>query len=322
MAQLKAEKKFTLYYFPTSYSSQKVLLAFFEKELAFTPRLVSLFSGQHNQPWYVKLNPEGAHVPVLRDETTDTTVTDPASIMEYVDEASENGERLFPDESSELGKQVRQLCKRLDMIEMDVITYGIIYHPHLSGAGCQISGAVQRSMRENFANRLSYLTELAAAHPALRDSYLTKSQIAAQKFDIITDEAKVKGHLEALKRTLKDIEQQLKELKEKNGDVADELWLFGPMFTAADIHLTVLLNRLALLGMDKEYFSQSLCPHIDSYFSQVKKRPTYVRLEKDISTLKLTLVWENLKAWSPYLAGAAGLGLAAGGAYLIYQKSK
>ncbi|XP_062608864.1 ganglioside-induced differentiation-associated protein 1-like [Saccostrea cucullata] len=322
MAQLKAEKKFTLYYFPTSYSSQKVLLAFFEKELTFTPRLVSLFSGQHNQPWYVKLNPEGAHVPVLRDETTDTTVTDPASIMEYLDKASENGERLFPDESSELGKQVRQLCKRLDMIEMDVITYGIIYHPHLSDAGCQISGAEQRSMRENFANRLSYLTELAAAHPALRDSYLTKSQIAAQKFDIITDEAKVKGHLEALKRTLKDIEQQLKELKEKNGDVADELWLFGPMFTAADIHLTVLLNRLTLLGMDREYFSQSLCPHIDSYFSQVKKRPTYVRLEKEVSTLRLTLVWENLKAWSPYLAGAAGLGLAAGGAYLIYQKTK
>lgn len=67
---------------------------------------------------------------------------------------------------------------------------------------------------ENFANRLSYLTELAAAHPALRDSYLTKSQIAAQKFDTITDEAKVKGHLEALKRLMKDIEQQLKDLKE------------------------------------------------------------------------------------------------------------
>lgn len=67
---------------------------------------------------------------------------------------------------------------------------------------------------ENFANRLSYLTELAAAHPALRDSYLTKSQIAAQKFDIITDEAKVKGHLEGLKRTMKDIEQQLNDLKE------------------------------------------------------------------------------------------------------------
>lgn len=58
-----------------------------------------------------------------------------------------SGETLFPDESSELGKQVRQLCKRLDMVEMDIITYGIIYHPHLSEAGCQISGAEQRSMR-------------------------------------------------------------------------------------------------------------------------------------------------------------------------------
>ena len=108
----------------------------------------------------------------------------------------------------------------------------------------------------------------------------------------------------------------------ENGDVADILWLFGPMFTAADIHLTVLLNRLTLLGMDKHYFSQNLCPHIDSYSSQVKKRPTYVRLEKEISTLRLTLLWENFKAWSPLVAGVAALGLVGGGAYLVYQKNK
>lgn len=63
-----------------------------------------------------------------------------------------SGETLFPDESSELGKQVRQLCKRLDMVEMDIITYGIIYHPHLSEAGCQISGAEQRSMRGQYTS--------------------------------------------------------------------------------------------------------------------------------------------------------------------------
>ena len=65
------------------------------------------------------------------------------------------------------------------------------------------------------------MTELAAAHPALRASYLTKSQIAAQKFDTITDEAKVKGHLEDLKRLMKDIEQQLKDLKESKSEVLE-----------------------------------------------------------------------------------------------------
>lgn len=54
----------------------------------------------------------------------------------------------------------------------------------------------------------------------------------------------------------------------------------------------------------------------------MKKRPTYIRLEKEISTLRLTLLWENLKAWSPFLAGAAGIGVVAGGAYLVYQKNK
>lgn len=74
--------------------------------------------------------------------------------------------------------------------------------------------------------------------------------------------------------------------------------------------------------LDKYYFPPDQCPHIDSYFSQVKKRPTYIRLEKEISTLRLTLLWENLKAWSPFLAGAAGIGVVAGGAYLVYQKNK
>lgn len=40
----------------------------------------------------------------------------------------------------------------------------------------------------------------------------------------------------------------------ENGDVVDVLWLFGLMFTVVDIYLTVLLNRLILLGMDKYYF--------------------------------------------------------------------
>jgi hypothetical protein len=34
-----------------------------------------------------------------------------------------------PDEESELGQKVAALHNELDAIEMDIITYGIIYHP-------------------------------------------------------------------------------------------------------------------------------------------------------------------------------------------------
>lgn len=63
----------------------QVLLAFYEKEVPFKPKLVSLFSGQHNAPWYVKLNPEGVHVPVLQDE--ENIITEPDKIIKYIDTA-------------------------------------------------------------------------------------------------------------------------------------------------------------------------------------------------------------------------------------------
>ncbi|XP_060066202.1 ganglioside-induced differentiation-associated protein 1-like [Ylistrum balloti] len=320
MAQVKAKpNRFTLYYFPTSYSSQKVLLAFYEKEVAFKPKLVSLFSGQHNAPWYVKLNPEGAHIPVLKDGNT--IITEPDKIIDYIDSNSESSvPKLIPDQESELGKEVTELRRRLQMVEVDIITYGIIYHPHLSPVGCQIQGAVMRSMRENFANRLAVLTDLAAKHPALRDSYLMKSQTAAQKFDVITDAAQVQRHLEELQLTINAVEQQLKSVKESSPDIADDLWLFGPMYTVADISLTVLLSRLALLGLNNTYFSQDNNPYTHNYYNQVKKRPTYLMIQKEITNLRMTLLWENLKTASPYLAGLAGLGILGTIGYFIYKK--
>ncbi|KAK3086824.1 hypothetical protein FSP39_024005 [Pinctada imbricata] len=319
MAQVSA-KKITLYYFPTSYSSQKVLLALYEKEVPFKPKLVSLFTGQHNEPWYVKLNPEGIHVPVIQDG--DVIVNSPESIIEYIDQAADTGMKLLPDESSELGMKVKQFRKRLDNIEMDIITYGIIYHPHLSESGCRIPGVVQRSMRENFANRLSYLTELAAKHPALRDGYLAKSQTAAQKFDVITDAVQVQYHLESLKKVISDVEQQLTDIKEVSKDIADELWLFGPMFTAADISLTVLLSRLSLLGLDSYYFPKDSCPQVHNYYTQVQKRPAYQHLQTEIANIRLSLLWENVKTASPYVAGLAGIGMVAAGAFWFYNKSR
>ena len=71
----------------------QVLLALYEKEVLFKPKLVSLFSGQHNAPWYVQLNPEGVHVPVLQDG--DTTITDPDKIIKHIDTAYPSGQKFI-----------------------------------------------------------------------------------------------------------------------------------------------------------------------------------------------------------------------------------
>ncbi|XP_046565386.1 ganglioside-induced differentiation-associated protein 1-like [Haliotis rubra] len=227
----------TCFYFPTSFSSQKVLLALYEKNVQFKPKLVSLFHGQHMEPWYVRLNPDGVHVPVLKDGTK--IINNPEEIIDYIDMMSDTGPTLVPDLKTSLGQSVASVREQLTGIPVDVITYGIIFHPHLSASGCRLPFAVQRSMRENFAKRLCYLSHKATRHPSLRDGYLAKSQTAAQKYDVITDEEKVKGQLDQLDNIFTDIEILLRRTKEGSEDDG-ELWLFGKMITAADISLTTL----------------------------------------------------------------------------------
>jgi len=57
------------------------------------------------------------------------------------------GHPLVPALESDLGKNVAELRTKLDSIPVDILTYGIIYHPHLSSSGCQLPYATQRSMK-------------------------------------------------------------------------------------------------------------------------------------------------------------------------------
>lgn len=107
----------------------------------------------------------------------------------------------------------------------------------------------------------------------------------------------------------------------EGGDISDELWLFGPMFTAADISLSILLHRLTLLGLDTNFFPAKLAPCTHQYYYQVRKRPAFQKIEKEVSNIKLTLVWENLKTASPYIAGAVAMGAAVGVGVYVYKKT-
>lgn len=103
-------------------------------------------------------------------------------------------------------------------------------------------------------------------------------------------------------------------------DISDELWLFGPMFTAADISLSILLSRLTTLGLEGRYFPPDKCPCVYSYHLQVQKRPAFRRIQKEISNLTLTLLWENLKTASPYILAVLGIGTVTGVGYYVYKK--
>ena len=79
---------------------------------------------------------------------------------------------------------------------------------------------------------------------------------------------------------------------------------------------------MTLLGMDNYYFPKDKCPHVHNYYTQVQKRPTYQQLQTEISNIRLSLLWENVKTASPYLAGLAGVGVVAAGAFWFYNKAR
>ena len=63
---------------------------------------------------------------------------------------------------------------------------------------------------ENFTNRLRYLITLSTIYPDLRDCYLAKSQTAAEKYDLINDEDRVRGHIDQLNSFLTTLEEELR----------------------------------------------------------------------------------------------------------------
>ncbi len=87
-----------LYYHPISSYSQKTLMAFFEKGVAFEPLLVNLMS-ETERAQYLKVNPLGK-VPFLRVEEEGLDLPESSIIIEYIDGRAPGGTRLVPDDAA------------------------------------------------------------------------------------------------------------------------------------------------------------------------------------------------------------------------------
>ncbi|KAJ8277699.1 hypothetical protein GJAV_G00078740 [Gymnothorax javanicus] len=79
----KGQSKLILYHWTQSFSSQKVRLAIAEKGLKCEEYDVSLPLSEHNEPWFMRLNPAG-EVPVLVNEGN--VICDPTQIMDYLEQ--------------------------------------------------------------------------------------------------------------------------------------------------------------------------------------------------------------------------------------------
>ncbi|MDB5683461.1 MAG: protein ligF [Sphingomonas bacterium] len=82
----------TLYSFGPGANSMKPLLTMFEKQLAFTPRLLNPAVFEHHEDWFKKINPRG-QVPALDHDGH--IITESTVICEYLED-------VFPDSGASL----------------------------------------------------------------------------------------------------------------------------------------------------------------------------------------------------------------------------
>jgi glutathione S-transferase len=108
-----------LYYNPLSTYSQKVLIAFHEKGLAFEPQIVDLFSAE-GLGAYEKINPLGK-VPFLKP-SDDWDVPESTSIIEFLEDKFPSAPRLIPSAGGEAARQVRFMDRIADLYLNEPVT--------------------------------------------------------------------------------------------------------------------------------------------------------------------------------------------------------
>src|SRR5262245_3616070 len=108
-----------LYYNPLSTYSQKVMIAFNEKGIAYTPEFVDLGSPEARAA-FGKISPLGK-VPFLKP-SEDWQVPESTSIIEYLEDKFPDRRRLIPHGGGDAARQVRFMDRMSDLYYNDPVT--------------------------------------------------------------------------------------------------------------------------------------------------------------------------------------------------------
>ncbi|KAK3604313.1 hypothetical protein CHS0354_021576 [Potamilus streckersoni] len=315
-----AGEKFTLYFYPMSYYSQKALHTLFEKGVSFKRYYVDIQNGAQNETWYLKINPKGL-VPVLQDGNK--YISESEDIIDYLDKEITSGPRLVPDPATPYGQEVARWRKLLHDVRVDVITYGTINNPELSATGLKMPWILRMSKDTNhkrLADTFAKNKDIAVKNPEFKKELEAKNQRVMTFLETTFNKETVSALLDGLEETFNLVEAQLKISRSHSQDDNTDVWLMGPEFTAPDIIMTTLLNRLDVLGLEERYTSPNKRRLIYDYHQRLLQRPAVK------ATLKETklIIWIKLKGKIlnaiPYVVVLLAIGAAGWGIYGNYLR--
>ncbi|XP_019645694.1 PREDICTED: ganglioside-induced differentiation-associated protein 1-like [Branchiostoma belcheri] len=256
-----------LYHCDASFFSMKVRLALAVKGLSYKKQTV-LFPLQENfEPWYMRLDPAGL-VPVLVHDGK--VISDSTRIVDYLDTVfHDRGPRLAPPLDTDLGRRVRHFRDLLDVLPVELYTYGTIYHPDLA-KDSMLPGVIRRKGRKALGpSTAQRLRDLAAMHPDLAEAYTRKADKIGQRTREREDRGLIERLLDELEVVLDEVEKELEERKKDKEASGQQQWLCGESFTAADVMLSCLLHRLKFVGLSHRSIQKR--PLLEAYYLQAQQ---------------------------------------------------
>jgi glutathione S-transferase len=227
----------TLYHNDMSLCAQKVRVCLAEKGLAWENRHMVLRAGEHQQPWYVKLN-RRAVVPTLVDD--DKVITESNVILEYLDEAYPTPALRPADPYGRATMRfwTKQLDEDIHDASAAILSFGIAFrHQYLE------RGELGTKMLEQIPN-------------------IFKRE---RRRDVIEKGTCSKHFVIAVGRMV----QLLDEMEEA---LAEHAWLVSDQYTLADVAFTPYLARLEhlnILGM------VGARQGVADWYARCKSRPSF-----------------------------------------------
>ncbi|XP_051910180.1 ganglioside-induced differentiation-associated protein 1 isoform X2 [Hippocampus zosterae] len=315
------EPKLTLYHWTQSFNSQKVRLAIAEKGLHCEEYDVSLPLSEHNEPWFMRLNPTG-EVPVLVHG--DSVICDPTQIMDHLEHnfTHEGTPRLIPEEGSTYYHRVQHYRELLDSLQMDAYTHGCILHPEIT-VDSHIPAYAATSIRTQILNTESELKKLAEENPELKEAYIAKQRRLKSKLFDHDNMKYLKKLLDELENVMDQVETELQRREEETPENSQQSWLCGQFFSMADVSLAVTLHRLKFLGLSRRYWGNGSRANLEAYYQRVLERPAFRRVLGHVNNILISAVlpvaFRVARKNAPVIAGTTLLiGLLGGATYLAF----
>ncbi|KAJ4925031.1 hypothetical protein JOQ06_017769 [Pogonophryne albipinna] len=296
----------TLYHWTQSFNSQKVRLAIAEKGLRCEEYDVSLPLSEHNEPWFMHLNPTG-EVPVLVHE--EKILCDPVHIMDYLEHTftEEGTPRLIPEEGSAYFIRVQHYRELLDSLQMDAYTHGCLLHPEITVD--------------------SHIPAYAAT--CIRNAYVAKQRRLKSKLFDHDNMKYLKKLLDELEGVMDQVEMELQRRVEETPEEGSPSWLCGDFFSMADVSLAVTLHRLKFLGLSQRFWGEGTRVNLETYYERVVQRPAFRRVLGHVNNILISAVlpvaFKVARKNAPMILGTTMLiGVLGGAAYLafVYMKRR